>query len=80
MVSFVWLSISISPFSGTAVSVLLELWPRTRRPLGINFRLSGLGVVAVWMNRDRLWRAVTRIGGGESNDCDDRIDSGELGG
>lgn len=31
------------------------LWPRTRRPLGINFRLSGFGVSAVWMKSDRRW-------------------------
>jgi len=51
------LSIAISsPFSSlveVSFSMSSGMWPRTSRPLGMNFRLSGLGVVAVWMKRER---------------------------
>jgi len=45
--------------------MLSMVWPRTSRPLGMNFKLSGLGVVSVWMKMVRYcccccccWNAV----------------------
>lgn len=45
----------VSPEPEESTPSCSELWPRTRRPLGMNFRLSGLGVSAVWMKSDRRW-------------------------